>query len=151
MKRRAGIAAALLLVVALAGCASDESPDPDAVDEWLQQQTDADTPGGLASFSGRGSESGGDPDEGIRVGFEEPVSVTGADFSCFGAETMSVEIEVAGASRAISTRTDDLLCSDSPHQLPAEMEDVGSVRGTGYGSTEGAWSLVVRGTDPARG
>ncbi|MFB7249130.1 hypothetical protein [Microbacterium sp. NPDC056234] len=151
MKRLLSLLVIAVLGAGLTGCKSvPQPPDPDAVSEWIQEQSASDRPG-LATMAGAPRNASGPTTEGeesITVDFASATSVTGVEFSCFGEESMSVAFELRGAAETRSTGSDDLVCADSPHLLPEALDGVigVSVSGTSeHGS--GAWSVVVLGEE----
>lgn len=140
-------------MVGLSGCAAP-AVDPDAVDDWLTQQSSVDLPGSLAMMSGMaGPVTEVVGEQGITVTFEEPERLTEVVFSCFGTETMSVDItttsvEPTDAEISSGTRTDDLACDDSPHAIEWGKDAATGVTVDGL-SDDGAaaWSAVVIGKD----
>lgn len=152
MRRWQTVALGALLVMGLTGCAAP-AVDPDAVQEWLQQQESVEVPGALGSMSAQASEATDVTGEnGITLTFDAPKGITEIVFSCFGPEKMDLDVTTSSPdtetelSRGI--RTEDLVCADSPHTIERVQDDVTKVMVDGLSADgQGAWSAFVVGEE----
>lgn len=149
MKRILTAAAIGLAALALSACAA-EQPDDAEVQEWLDQQTAAET-GAISQLSARAGKHG-DPEAAstdfVRVSFDEPQRITEVEFACFGSDGMRGSVQVTiGASTHGSEVVDDIDCSEGPILLDLGVGDrpVDSVTANGYNEHGyGAWAVTIR-------
>jgi hypothetical protein len=142
-------AAALTLV----GCSAAD-PDPDDVDAWLTEATEASDadPATLAFFAAPvARDTSFDDGDGIRTDFVSTEAVTGVELSCLGEGSMRFEITTGDDDSAGSMTTDPLACADSPHVL-SPQEALGGTSGVtsiavdaAESDRPSAWAVVVRG------
>lgn len=147
MKRMTGVIVGVAAIAVLSGCAAEPTPpDPEKVSEWMAQWEGKDTLGTVAVLSGASGVADEDASEGIiSVDFEAPTTVAELEFSCFGAETMSVQIWLSGDERTTAVRTEGLVCADSPHRLDDTADGATKLSVNAYdGHAFGAWALVAR-------
>ncbi len=152
MRRWQAAALGALLVMGLSGCAAP-TVDPDAVQEWLQQQESVEVAGALGSMSAQASEATDVMGEnGVTLTFDEPARITQIVFSCFGPATMNLDVTTGAADTdpelAHGIRTEDLVCADSPHTIERVQDDVTKVMVDGLSADgQGAWSAFVVGEE----
>ncbi len=142
------VAAAGLIVFAgsIVGCTASQMPvRSDEAQAWLDE-LDVDEEGSVAVFSGAPSLDF-DSGDTIGVGYDPVAQVTSAEFSCFGEESMSVELWVEGSASATTLREEDLICEASPHTIEIAMDGVDAVRSNAVSPDgTGAWAVVFRGS-----
>lgn len=151
MRRRCGVTIGLLLLLGLSACAAPDGPDAETVQEWqdwMDEWSDGQGDDALVAFSGMPS-IGAPLDEagegGISSTFDTPRDVTAVEFSCIGAETMSIDVTLSSATEALARLTEDLPCADSPHLLDETLDAATGVRARGFAASGlGAWAVVVR-------
>jgi hypothetical protein len=145
------LGAAVLLT--LAGCSPAE-PDPDTVDAWVTEATDAADadPATLAFFAAPlARDTSFDDADGIQADFVSTEAVTGVELSCVGEGSMRFEITTGDDDSAASMTTDPLACAGSPHVLSPEevLSGATGITSIAVDAAESdrasAWAAVVRG------
>lgn len=109
----------------LSACATAvPTVDLDAAQEWLQEVQDAESDGpgaaGIAAMQvgtdGSASDSG--TDQGIRLDFENPTTLTRADAQCYGGETVDVTVTTFGDGDATAfSLTETIPCDEAVHEI----------------------------------
>lgn len=150
MSRWHAVTLGVVLVLGLSGCTAASDVDPDEVQNWLAQWDDApageDSLAVLGGLAAREADTGGG--EGVTATFESPVEVADLEFSCFGPDTMSVEVTITATDATQTVRTEDLSCADSPHTLDQTLPAVTMVTADGIDPDGvGGWGVVVRGEE----
>ena len=124
----------------LSACATAApTVDLDAAQEWLQKVQDAESDGpgaaGVAAMQvgpdGSASDSGND--QGVRLDFENPTTLTRADAQCFGGQTVDVTVTTFGDAGATAlSLTETIPCDEAVHEIAL--------------GTAGATAVLVDGT-----
>jgi|GEM_PF-3260036 len=152
MRRILGGATAVLVAVALSGCATAEVPDAAAVQEWMSQQQKADAGiGQMSALASAAADVAADESadsEDVRIDLAEPARVSSIEFSCFGAETMDAAVHLVTGSSTIGTGAQQVRCADGPvsidvagiGELPVSAVGANGINADGLG----AWAVVVR-------
>lgn len=152
--------AALVVVLAVAGCSGPPGPSQDEVTAWMDAQDDAEVDGLLGSATGRVDP--GDPEpsdattgEEITLSFQTAARLDGVRLSCLGDGVLDFDVFVTTAAGDGATRTEVVAFADVPCGADAQDEqitasDVVSVGVTGSGAGHaGAWHALVLGSAPA--
>lgn len=143
---------AVCLLAGLTAC-SDEPHDPQAVDQWLEDNLpSADTGEVQIAMSGQSSAGSTREESGHSgIAFEDPITISGVEFSCYGegSMTLGLEASVEGnrETTGITTEMGSLDCAESPHVLEAGLFDgqpLGDLTVRRYDSdADSAWIFTV--------
>lgn len=109
----------------LSSCATAApAVDLDAAQAWLQEVQDAESDGpgaaGVAAMQvgPEGSASDSGADQGIRLDFENPTTLTRADAQCYGGETVDVTVTTfADAGGTALSLTEAIPCDEAVHEI----------------------------------
>lgn len=120
MRRVLGAFVVISAALLSAGCAASASVDLEAARAWAAEASAQSSDGpGLAGAAMLSATSDPPADDGVRLDFAEPVTLTRAQASCFGGQTAEVIVTVTSSTGGASTGYGlEIPCDERPHDIP---------------------------------